>query len=81
MKYLTILVALAIVWAMPAPAAAYVGPGAGLSLLGAVWGMIAAIGTAIAFTIAWPVRRLLRVWRERDDGRAHGPERTEAPQA
>lgn len=45
---------------LPTAAFAYVGPGAGLSLLGALWGLVAAVGTAIAFIVAWPIRRLLR---------------------
>lgn len=42
------------------PAVAYVGPGAGLSLLGALWGLVIAVAAAIGFVIAWPVRRMLR---------------------
>lgn len=45
---------------LPTAAFAYVGPGAGLSLLGALWALIAAVGTALAFVVAWPVRQLLR---------------------
>ena len=45
---------------LPTAAFAYVGPGAGLSLLGALWGLVAAVGTAIAFIVAWPIRKLLR---------------------
>jgi membrane protein implicated in regulation of membrane protease activity len=44
----------------PIPAFAYVGPGAGLSLIGAFWALILAIFTAVFFLVAWPVRRLLR---------------------
>lgn len=42
------------------PALAYVGPGAGLSFLGALWALLLAVLTALAFVVAWPVRRLLR---------------------
>ncbi len=45
------------------PAAAYVGPGAGLSLLGALWGVVIAIGAAVGFVILWPLRRFLRKGR------------------
>lgn len=46
--------------AWSAPAAAYVGPGAGLSLLGAAVGLVVAIFVAIGVVVAWPVRRLLK---------------------
>lgn len=41
-------------------ASAYVGPGAGLSLLGALWGLLAAIFAALAFILLWPVRKMLK---------------------
>lgn len=40
-------------------ASAYVGPGAGLGLLGALWGVLAAILATLAFVILWPFRRRL----------------------
>ncbi|WP_348672279.1 hypothetical protein [uncultured Abyssibacter sp.] len=43
-----------------AAAQAYVGPGAGLSLLGALWGLIAALGAAVLFVLLWPIRRARR---------------------
>jgi hypothetical protein len=45
---------------LPLAAEAYVGPGAGLSLLGALWALLVAVGTAVIFVVAWPIRRLLR---------------------
>lgn len=54
------------------PAAAYVGPGAGLSLLGALWGVVIALGAAIGFVILWPLRRFLRKGRA---GATTGPRR------
>ena len=58
------LVALFMVLSTAAPAVAYVGPGAGLSLVGAVWGLLVALFAACAFVILWPVRRFFR--RRRD---------------
>ena len=49
-----------------APAHAYVGPGAGLSLLGALWGIVAAVVVALSFIVIWPVRRMIA----RRNGRA-----------
>ena len=42
------------------PAFAYVGPGAGLTLLGALWGLIAAVVLCVGFILLWPLRRLMR---------------------
>lgn len=42
------------------PALAYVGPGAGLSLLGALWGVAAAVIAALAFVVIWPIRRMMK---------------------
>ncbi len=64
-----VLTALAALMAMAAPAAAYVGPGAGISLLGALWGLVVAIAMAVGFVLFWPVRKMLR----RKKARAGGP--------
>lgn len=42
------------------PAIAYVGPGAGLTLLGALWGLILAVVVSLGFVLLWPLRRLMR---------------------
>jgi membrane protein implicated in regulation of membrane protease activity len=47
------------------PAMAYVGPGAGLSLLGAFWGLLVAILAALAFVVVYPVRRMMRARNKR----------------
>lgn len=42
------------------PALAYVGPGAGLTLLGALWGLILAVVVSVGFILLWPIRRMMR---------------------
>ena len=42
------------------PAFAYVGPGAGLTLLGALWGLVVAVMVSLGFVLLWPIRRLMR---------------------
>ena len=49
---------------LPLTAGAYVGPGAGLSLLGALWALIVAVAAAVIFLFAWPIRRMRRRKRE-----------------
>jgi len=70
---------------LPLAAQAYVGPGAGLSLLGALWALLIVLGTALLFIVAWPLRKMLRRRRaERagtvaeDDVVHHEPARAEA---
>jgi hypothetical protein len=41
-------------------AAAYVGPGAGISLLGALWGLIIGVVMAVGVILFWPIRMLIR---------------------
>lgn len=56
----TALALVAALLVLASPAEAYVGPGAGVSLLGALWALVAAVFTAIVFVVAWPIRRMLR---------------------
>ncbi|MEO0424860.1 MAG: hypothetical protein AAF184_21165 [Pseudomonadota bacterium] len=49
--------------AVALPAEAYVGPGAGLSLLGALWGLLVAVVAAVGFIVFWPIRKMLRTAR------------------
>lgn len=60
------------------PAMAYIGPGAGLSLLGALWGLVAAVGAALLFVLLWPLRRMMR--RRREAKQAETIQKQEAQQ-
>jgi ABC-type proline/glycine betaine transport system permease subunit len=42
------------------PAFAYIGPGAGISVLGSVLGILATIFVAIGAILFWPIRKLVR---------------------
>jgi hypothetical protein len=43
-----------------ASAEAYIGPGAGLSVLGSLWAVIVGIGLALFAILSWPIRILWR---------------------
>jgi membrane protein implicated in regulation of membrane protease activity len=60
------------------PALAYVGPGAGLSLLGAFWGLLVAVLAALAFVVVYPIRRMMRARKRPAD--TLGPDRQAAGQ-
>lgn len=51
---------MAIAFTLPTQAWAYIGPGAGLGMLGALWGLLAAVGAALLFVLMWPIRRAIR---------------------
>jgi hypothetical protein len=59
MKQIIRIILLAIIL-FPITIYAYVGPGAGISFLGALWAVIVAIALAIGGILAWPIRSLLR---------------------
>lgn len=42
------------------PADAYIGPGAGITMLGALWGVLMAIVLAVGAVLYWPIKMLLR---------------------
>ncbi|MFV1966825.1 MAG: hypothetical protein ACC628_15475 [Pirellulaceae bacterium] len=46
--------------AIPPSLLAYVGPGAGITMLGALWGVLVAIVVALWAVLYWPLRSLLR---------------------
>jgi hypothetical protein len=46
-------------------AVAYIGPGAGITILGALWSVIVVVFVAIGSVLLWPFRVLLRRHRNR----------------
>ncbi|MGH6898989.1 MAG: hypothetical protein ACREJ5_20990 [Geminicoccaceae bacterium] len=50
---------------MVGPALAYVGPGAGITMLGALWGVLVAILLALGAVVYLPIRTMLRKRRQR----------------
>jgi hypothetical protein len=42
------------------PAMAYIGPGAGITMLGALWGVIVAIALALGAVLFWPIRMMIK---------------------
>jgi hypothetical protein len=65
------------------PALAYIGPGAGLSVISAFWALLTAVVSSLLFLVLWPVRnRLRRRKAARDDAEAKPPvEALARPQA
>lgn len=59
-------------------AAAYIGPGAGVSLFGALIGLVVAVVSAIGFVLLWPIRAMLRR-RKEAAGDGEKPESGDAP--
>jgi hypothetical protein len=55
--------------ASPAPLFAYVGPGPGLSMASALLGLLVTLFVAVGAVAFWPIRVLLRRWRERRGAR------------
>ena len=45
---------------IPALSFAYVGPGAGITFLGALWAVITAIVLAVGGFLVWPIRAFIR---------------------
>ncbi len=46
--------------AIPTLSFAYVGPGAGITFLGALWAVITAIVLAVGGFLVWPIRAFIR---------------------
>ncbi len=46
---------------------AYVGPGAGITMLGALWAVVISILIAVIAVLFWPVRFLIRKMRKKEE--------------
>lgn len=57
------------------PAQAYVGPGAGLGVLGALLAILLAVLATVVGVVLWPVRAIMRWWKARH-GTSHEPQST-----
>ena len=53
----------------PGVALAYVGPGAGISMLGALWGLIIGVVMAVGVILFWPIRMMIRKAKAKKAGR------------
>jgi uncharacterized membrane protein len=45
---------------LPVPALAYIGPGAGISVLGSLLGILGTIIIAIGAILFWPIRKMMK---------------------
>jgi hypothetical protein len=56
----TIVVGTAVALLTSGPSMAYVGPGAGITLIGSLWAVLVAVVLALAGLLWWPLRALLQ---------------------
>jgi len=62
------------------PAAAYIGPGSGISLLGGLWAVLVGIVLALAAILFWPIRYMIKRRRAgRNAGQAEPSSEQAAP--
>lgn len=74
-KFICVLLGSALCF-LAGQADAYVGPGAGITMLGALWAVIVALAIAIGSILYWPIRAL---WRKRRQNHQLAPPINEQP--
>jgi len=79
MKQTGVVVICLALFALPDIAQAYIGPGAGITFIGALIGVVLAILSAIGFILFWPIRRLLRRMKAKGNVEAEVMEAEDAP--
>ena len=67
-------------FALPNIALAYIGPGAGITFVGALVGVVLAVLSAISFILFWPIRKILKRMKARGNA-AELSEAKDAPTA
>ena len=77
LKTLSLILLTCILLAMVSPALAYIGPGAGISVLGSLLSILATIVVAIGAIIFWPLRKFMKRRKARREA-AGGAEATQA---
>lgn len=78
-KYTRLVVACLALCALPGIAQAYIGPGAGITFIGALIGVVLAVLSAISFILFWPIRRMLKRMKAKGNVEAEVMEAEEAP--
>ena len=74
-KAWTIIVGLGLLFLVATPAAAYVGPGAGVSVIGAALALIAGALLTIIGLVWYPIKRLVRYFRQGRSTQQSAPDR------
>jgi membrane protein implicated in regulation of membrane protease activity len=59
-KPLSLLIAALAILLIAPPAEAYIGPGAGITLIGSFIGLLVAVFAALGAVLFWPLRRMMR---------------------
>ena len=78
MRFLLLITALL----LSSPVSAYIGPGAGISVLGSLLGIVVTIVVAIGAIVMWPLRKMLKKRRKSSaEATAGDPATTATPEA
>ena len=72
-----LLRALVISMLLVSPSVAYIGPGAGISVLGSLLGVLATIFVAIGAIVFWPIRKFLKRKKARRESSPDSASETE----
>jgi hypothetical protein len=59
-KSLSLLIAALAILLVAPPAEAYIGPGAGITLIGSFIGLLVAVFAALGAVLFWPLRRMMK---------------------